>query len=101
MRSWFPRFSEEARQANQPIIGLVKEVAAGKDATPAQIALAWLLARQPWIVAIPGTRQEHRLLENLRAVQVELTEEELARLDAVTSTVTVHGARATGREQYS
>jgi aryl-alcohol dehydrogenase-like predicted oxidoreductase len=92
VRSWFPRFSEDARQANQPIVDLVKEVAIGKGATPAQIALAWLLARQPWIVPIPGTRKEHRLAENLQAASVELTGEDLAQLDAVTSTVTVHGA---------
>ena len=101
VRSWFPRFSEDARQANQPIVDLVKEVAVGKDATAAQIALAWPLAQQPWIVPIPGTRRLERLEENLGAAQVELTEQDLARLDAVTSTVTVHGARATGREQYS
>jgi aryl-alcohol dehydrogenase-like predicted oxidoreductase len=101
VRSWFPRFSEDARQANQPVVDLVRKVAADRDATPAQIALAWLLAQRPWIVPIPGTRRLQRLDENLAAAQLELTEEDLARLDSVTSTVTVHGARGTGRERYS
>jgi aryl-alcohol dehydrogenase-like predicted oxidoreductase len=99
VRSWFPRFSPEARAANQPIVDEVLEVAASQGATPAQVALAWLLARATWIVPIPGTRRLERLEENLGADSVELTTEELERLDGVTGTG-VHGERATGRETY-
>jgi aryl-alcohol dehydrogenase-like predicted oxidoreductase len=84
----------------EDVAGAVRDIIR-QDATPAQIALAWLLAQRPWIVPIPGTRRLQRLDENLAAAQLELTEEDLARLDSVTSTVTVHGARGTGRERYS
>ena len=67
VRGWFPRFSPEARVANQPIVDTVREIAAAHNATPAQIALAWLLARRPWIVPIPGTRRLERLQENIGA----------------------------------
>ena len=92
VRSWFPRFSQEARAANQPIVDAVFEVAAAHRATLAQIALAWLLAQHPWIVPIPGTRRVERLEENLGAELVQLTGEELERLDAITE-AGVHGER--------
>ena len=98
VRSWFPRFSPEARAANQPIVTTVREIAASHNATPAQIALAWLLAQRPWIVPIPGTRRIERLQENTGAALIDLTAEDLQRLD--NSAATVHGARGTGRETY-
>jgi aryl-alcohol dehydrogenase-like predicted oxidoreductase len=98
VRSWFPRFSPEARAANQPIVETVREIAATHQATPAQIALAWLLAQRPWIVPIPGTRRIERLQENTGAALIDLTAEDLQRLD--NSAATVHGARGTGRETY-
>jgi aryl-alcohol dehydrogenase-like predicted oxidoreductase len=101
VRSWFPRFTEEARQANQPIVDLVNEIAQAKDATPAQIALAWLLAQRPWIVPIPGTRKLHRLDENLGSAEIVLGEDELGQLDHISSRIAVHGARGTGNETYS
>ena len=101
VRSWFPRFSPEAREANQPIVELLGQIAGRSGATPAQIALAWLLAQKPWIVPIPGTRKPERLEENLVAADIELTPEELRELALVTTTIRVHGARGTGRESYS
>jgi aryl-alcohol dehydrogenase-like predicted oxidoreductase len=101
VRSWFPRFTAQARQANQPIVDLVSEIAQAKRATPAQIALAWLLAQKPWIVPIPGTRKLHRLEENLASAEVTLTTEELTRLDHISSRIHVHGARGTGNESYT
>ena len=101
VRTWFPRFTEEARQANQPIVNLVSEIAQANGATPAQIALAWLLAQKPWIVPIPGTRKQHRLEENLASAEVKLTTAELTRLDDISSRIHVHGARGTGRENYT
>ncbi len=100
VRSWFPRFSPEARVANQPIVDTVREVAAAHNVTPAQIALAWLLAQRPWIVPIPGTRRLERLQENIGADSIELTAEELEKLDAINATGNVQGARGTGRETY-
>ena len=100
VRSWFPRFTPEARQANQPIVDLLGQIAARKKATPAQIALAWLLAQKPWIVPIPGTRKRERLAENLGAVAIELTPEDLHEIDAAASKIKVQGARGTGKEQY-
>ena len=100
VRSWFPRFSPEARTANQPIVDTVREIAAAHPATPAQIALAWLLAQQPSVVPIPGTRRLERLQENVDVASIELTAEELEKLDTINATATVHGARATGRETY-
>ena len=99
MRSWFLRFSADPRAANQPIVDAVRKIAAAHIATPAQIALAWLLAQRPWIVPIPGTRRLERQ-ENLSADSIELTGEELEQLDAITATALVHGAGATGRESY-
>jgi aryl-alcohol dehydrogenase-like predicted oxidoreductase len=101
VRSRFPRFTQDARQANQPIVDLVTEVAAIHDATPAQIALAWLLARGPWIIPIPGTRKLHRLEENLGAAAIHLTPDEVRRLDDATATFDIHGARGTGQERYA
>jgi len=100
VRSWFPRFTSEARQANQPIVNLLGEIASRKHATPAQIALAWLLAQKPWIVPIPGTRKLTRLNENLGAAEIKLTDDDLRDIDAATSSIEVHGARGTGRESY-
>ena len=100
VRSWFPRFSPEARAANQPIVDTVREIAATHHATPAQIALAWLLAQRLWIVPIPGTRRLERIQENVGADSIKLTAEEVERLDAINATAIVHGARGTGRETY-
>jgi len=100
VRSWFPRFSPEAREANQPIVELLGQIAGRHDATPAQVALAWLLAQKPWIVPIPGTRKPERLEENLAAADIELTDDDLRELDQVTTTIQVQGARGTGRESY-
>ena len=88
-----PRFSPEARKANQALVDLIGKFAERKNATPAQIALAWVLAQKPWIVPIPGTTKLHRLEENLGAVDVELTPEDLREIDSLTSQVNVQGAR--------
>jgi aryl-alcohol dehydrogenase-like predicted oxidoreductase len=100
VRSWFPRFTPDARKANQPIVDLISQIAARKKATPAQIALAWLIAQKPWIVPIPGTRKLERLHENLGAAAIELTADDLRMIDAAALKITVQGARGTGREQY-
>lgn len=92
-RNTVPRFSPEARQANQALVDLISSFAEQKDATPAQIALAWVLAQKPWIVPIPGTTKLRRLGENLSAVNVELTTDDLRELDNLTSQVQVQGAR--------
>ena len=84
-RNTVPRFNPENRKANQAIVDLVTGIAAEKNATPAQIALAWCLAQKPWIIPIPGTTKLHRLEENLGAVDVELTEDDLRRIDAASS----------------
>jgi aryl-alcohol dehydrogenase-like predicted oxidoreductase len=101
VRSWFPRFTQDARAANQPIIDLLNHTATRKEATAAQIALAWLLAQKPWIVPIPGTRKLDRLRENLAVINVELDPADLQDIDIATSQIDVHGARGTGREQHS
>jgi aryl-alcohol dehydrogenase-like predicted oxidoreductase len=101
VRSWFPRFTPDARRANQPIVDLLTELAARKNATPAQLALAWLLAQKPWIVPIPGTRKIHRLDENLGAVDVELTSDDLSEIDRIISGVNIQGARGTGHERHA
>jgi aryl-alcohol dehydrogenase-like predicted oxidoreductase len=100
VRSWFPRFTPDARKANQPIVDLLSHVATRKNATPAQIALAWLLAQKPWIVPIPGTRKLERLDENLAAVAIELASDNLCEIDTATSKIRVQGARGTGHERY-
>jgi len=92
-RNSVPRFSAEARKANQSVVDLVREVAERKNATPAQIALAWLLAQRPWIVPIPGTTKLHRLEENIGAIGVELTDEDLREINRAASQITVQGAR--------
>lgn len=100
VRSWFPRFSPEARRANEPIVGLLGQIAERHNATPAQIALAWLLTQKPWIVPIPGTRKPERMEENVAAAGIDLTLEDLRELDGVTTSIRVHGARGTGSESY-
>jgi len=92
-RNIVPRFSPDNRQANQALVEIVGEFAKEKQATPAQIALAWLLAKKPWIVPIPGTTKLHRLEENIGAANVKLTAEDLGRLDDSTSKINVQGAR--------
>jgi aryl-alcohol dehydrogenase-like predicted oxidoreductase len=92
-RNIVPRFTPENRKTNQALVGLIGKFAQQKKATPAQIALAWLLAQKPWIVPIPGTTKLHRLEENLGAVAVELTSEDLRQLEAITSKIPVQGAR--------
>jgi aryl-alcohol dehydrogenase-like predicted oxidoreductase len=92
-RNLVPRFSPEARKANMVLVDLVKAVAERKGATPAQVALAWLLAQKPWIVPIPGTTKLHRLEENLGAVNVELTEDDLKQIDEAASRLKLEGAR--------
>ncbi len=92
-RNIVPRFTPEARKANQALVDLLKRVAERKKATPAQIALAWLLARKAWIVPIPGTTKLSRLEENIGAVAIELTSEDLREIDSAASKITVQGAR--------
>jgi aryl-alcohol dehydrogenase-like predicted oxidoreductase len=92
-RSSLPRFTPEALKANQALIRLLGAIAERKTATPAQIALAWLLARKPWIVPIPGTTKLHRLEENLGAAAIELTPEDLRDIDGAAAKITVQGAR--------
>jgi aryl-alcohol dehydrogenase-like predicted oxidoreductase len=92
-RNIVPRFSPEARKANMVLVDLVKTVAGRKGATPAQVALAWLLAQKPWIVPIPGTTKLHRLEENLGAVNVELSENDLKQIDEASSKLKLEGAR--------
>jgi len=93
VRNTFPRFSAEARKANQKLVDLLGEVAGGKSVTRAQIALAWLLAQKPWIVPIPGTTKPHRLKENLDAATVVLTAKDLADIHAALADIEVQGER--------
>jgi aryl-alcohol dehydrogenase-like predicted oxidoreductase len=92
-RNIVPRFSPEARAANQALVDLLKSIGERKHATPAQLALAWLLARKPWIVPIPGTTKLHRLEENIGAISVELTSEDLSEIDSAAEEIEVQGAR--------
>jgi len=92
-RNIVPRFTPEARKANQALVDLLTNIAERKKATPAQIALAWLLAQRPWIVPIPGTTKLHRLEENLGAASVELTPDDLREIDSASSKIKVAGAR--------
>jgi len=92
-RSVVPRFSAENRKANQAVVDLVGKFAQQKHATPAQVALAWVLAQKPWMVPIPGTTKLHRLEENLAAENVELTADDLRQIDEATSKLTVRGER--------
>ena len=100
IRSVFPRFTPEALKANKPLVDLLVQLAARKNVTPAQLALAWLLAQKPWIVPIPGTRKLERLDENIGSIAIDLTADDLREIDAVTSNVAVQGARGSGHEQY-
>ena len=92
-RNVVPRFSPEARKANQSMIGLLNNIAQKKNATPAPVALAWLLAQKPWIVPIPGTTKLHRLEENLGSVNIEFTADELREIDNASSEIKVEGER--------
>ena len=93
IRNTIPRFTPEARKANRALVDLLGEIADRKDATPAQIALAWLLAQKPWIVPIPGTRRPERLEENIGAAAIELTLDDLREIEGAASRITVQGAR--------
>jgi aryl-alcohol dehydrogenase-like predicted oxidoreductase len=93
VRSTIPRFAPEALKANLVLVDLVRDIAQRKHATPAQIALAWLLAQKPWIVPIPGTRKLERLDENIGAAAVKLTPDDLSDIEAAASKITVQGAR--------
>jgi aryl-alcohol dehydrogenase-like predicted oxidoreductase len=93
IRNTIPRFTPEARKANQALVDLLAKIARQKNATPAQIALAWLLAQRPWIVPIPGTRKLERLEENIGAAAVELTSDDLRDIESAASKITVQGAR--------
>jgi aryl-alcohol dehydrogenase-like predicted oxidoreductase len=92
-RSIIPRFQEENRKANQALVDLVTAFAKQKKATPAQVALAWLLAKKPWIVPIPGTTKLNRLDEHLGALNVELTSEDLGAIESASSRIKLAGAR--------
>jgi aryl-alcohol dehydrogenase-like predicted oxidoreductase len=93
IRNAIPRFAADARAANRAVVDLLETIAARKNATPGQIALAWLLAQQPWIVPIPGTRRLERLQENIAAADVELTADDLREIDYAATQITVQGAR--------
>lgn len=92
-RGSFPRFTPEARKANRALVDLLEAFSAKKKATPAQIALAWLLAQKPWIVPIPGTTKMERLEENIGAINLELTSEDIREIDTATANITVQGDR--------
>jgi aryl-alcohol dehydrogenase-like predicted oxidoreductase len=92
-RNIVPRFTPEARKANQALVDLLRQIAERKSATPAQIALAWLLAQKPWIVPIPGTTKLHRLEENIGAVDIEINRDDLSEIDRAASQIDVQGAR--------
>jgi aryl-alcohol dehydrogenase-like predicted oxidoreductase len=98
-RNTVPRFTQDARAANQALVDLLAKIASGKRATPARIALAWLLGQKPWIVPIPGTTKLHRLEENIGAAAVELAPAELGEIDAALSKITVQGARYSADRQ--
>jgi aryl-alcohol dehydrogenase-like predicted oxidoreductase len=93
IRNSIPRFTPEARKANQALVDLLGEIGKSKNTTPAQIALAWLLAQKPWIVPIPGTTKLHRLEENIGAAAIELSEEDLQQIESAASKIPVQGAR--------
>jgi aryl-alcohol dehydrogenase-like predicted oxidoreductase len=92
-RNTVPRFNPEARKANRALVELLETIAKRKKATPAQIALAWVLAQKPWMVPIPGTTKLHRLEENIGAASIELSDEDLSEIESATSEITVQGAR--------
>jgi len=93
VRNVMPRFTRKARDANQAVVHLVRRIAQHKGATPAQVALAWLLAKAPWIAPIPGTRRLGRLEENLGAADLEITPRDVADLDAASAAIEVQGER--------
>jgi aryl-alcohol dehydrogenase-like predicted oxidoreductase len=99
IRSTLPRFSQDAIENNQKMVDLVSQIAASKDATPAQIALAWVLAQKPWIVPIPGTTKLHRLEENIGGANVELTGSELKEIEETASKIQIQGDRYTAAQQ--
>jgi aryl-alcohol dehydrogenase-like predicted oxidoreductase len=92
-RNQLPRFAPEARKANQSLVALLARIGKAREATPAQIALAWLLAQKPWIVPIPGTTKRSRLEENLGAAEIDLTRADMEEIDAAASEITVEGER--------
>src|SRR5262249_44495653 len=92
-RNTLPRFTSEARKANQALVNLLGRIGGRKKATPAQIALAWLLAQKSWIVPIPGTTKLHRLEENIGAAEIELTSEDILEIVSAASKIDVQGAR--------
>jgi aryl-alcohol dehydrogenase-like predicted oxidoreductase len=98
-RNTIPRFEAEARKANRAFVELIERVAERKDATPAQIALAWILAQKPWIVPIPGTTKLHRLEENIAAADVELTHDDLQEIETAAAQITAQGARYAEAQQ--
>ena len=98
-RNTVPRFSEENRKANQALVEVVEKFAAAKKVTPAQVALAWLLAQRPWIIPIPGTTKLNRLEENIGAVSLELSADELSELERAATKVTIQGARYSEQHQ--
>ncbi len=100
IRRIFPRFTPEAMQANQQLVDRIIQIAAQHEVTPAQIALAWLLAQKPFIVPIPGTRKLHRLKENNGAADVELTADDLREISDQVSKIEIQGARGSGREKF-
>jgi aryl-alcohol dehydrogenase-like predicted oxidoreductase len=93
IRNVVPRFTPENRRANQVVVDLISDLAGGKNATPAQIALAWVLAQKPWMVPIPGTTKLHRLEENLGAANIELTADDLREIDSAVSKLVIQGER--------
>jgi aryl-alcohol dehydrogenase-like predicted oxidoreductase len=95
MRTMMPRFTAEARRSNWPLVELLQRIGQRKGAAPGQVALAWLLARKPWIVPIPGTTRVNHLEENLGALQVKLTAEDVAEIEAGFAAIRVQGARST------
>jgi len=97
-RASLPRFTPEARQANRPVVDLLEEFGRRKGATAAQMALAWLLARKPWIVPIPGTTRLDRLEENIAAAAITLSADELRQIDSAAARITVQGDRYPERE---
>ena len=95
IRNILPRYTQEARKANQALIDLLSKTAAKKNATPAQIAIAWVLAQKPWIVPIPGTTKLHRLTENNGAAFIELTDDYLREIETASSQIKIAGSRYT------
>ena len=98
-RNTVPRFTPEARKANEALVELVRGIAARKHGTPAQVALAWLLSRKPWIVPIPGTTKLHRLEENVSAESLTLSSDDLRNIEDALRTITVHGDRYSADRQ--